>query len=263
MHLLADVAGYFVAGEVTTAGGVKSLTPYRLLDTREGSTGPLAGFGTRTVPTAGPSVPSGVSAVVVNLTAVTPTMAGYLSAYPTGGAVPNASNLNFNTGQVVPNLVFVKVAADGSFVVRNGSPGKVEVVVDIAGYVFGGTPGSDPGMYRPLSPARLLDTRPGYGGTGPLAPNGVKSLTVAGVPVGGVSAVIVNVTVVPGGGEGYLTVYPADAPQIPWASNLNFPPSEAVANLVAAKTSVAGAISLYNGSAASTNVIVDLAGYFT
>jgi hypothetical protein len=269
-QLVADVAGYFVAWTVTAAGGVTAVTPYRLLDTRksEGGTGPLAGNGTRTVATAGRGgVPAtGVSAVVVNLTAVTPVMAGYLSAYPTGGAIPNASNVNFTPGPAVPNLALIKVSSDGSFTVRNGSPGMTEVVADVAGYVLGGTP-TGPGLYVPVDPGRLLDTRPAFGGTGPVAAFGVKTLPVvgkAGLPgAAGVSGVVVNVTVVAGAADGYLTVYPADAAQTPFAANLNFWPRQELQNLVAAKTSAAGAIAIYNGSPGPNNLVVDVAGYFT
>ncbi|MGV8848851.1 MAG: hypothetical protein ACOH16_04810 [Propionibacteriaceae bacterium] len=265
-HLVADVAGYFVGGPVTDPGGVTAVDPYRLLDSRV-SGGALPALGSRTVQTSGlGNVPAGVSAVVVNVTAVTPQTAGYLSVYPSDGAVPTSSNVNFVAGQVVPNLAFVKVAADGSFVVRNGSAGAMHVVVDVAGYVLGGSVAGS-GMFVPVNPTRALDTRPAYGGSGPVAAYGVKTLPLAGTPglpaASGLSGVVVNVTVVSGASPGYLTVYPADATQVPLASNLNFRVADAVPNLVAAKTSASGAIAIYNGSASPVHVIVDIAGYFT
>ena len=51
--------------------------------------------------------------------------------------VPTASNLNFVAGQTIPNLVMVKVAADGTFKIANtfgGSGGTVNIIVDIVGY---------------------------------------------------------------------------------------------------------------------------------
>jgi len=47
-------------------------------------------------------LPPGASAVSVNLTAVTPASAGFLSAYPCGGSPPATSNVNFLAGQVRP-----------------------------------------------------------------------------------------------------------------------------------------------------------------
>src|SRR5713226_9420525 len=99
---------------VTTApvgGTYHPLTPARILDTRFSSRlGPgvtinvqITGKGG--VPTAG------VSAVVLNVTATDISQAGFLTVYPQGGSVPLASNLNFNAGQTVPNLVTVGVGS--------------------------------------------------------------------------------------------------------------------------------------------------------
>ena len=262
-HVVADVAGYFMDGSVTDPGGLTAVSPSRLLDTR--NTGIVPGNGSVRVQAAGlGGVPAaGVAAVVVNLTAVTPAASGYLTAYPTGGAIPNASNVNFTAGQVVPNLAFVKLGADGSFTVRNTSPGATHVVADVAGYVLAGT-ATSAGMFVPLSPTRVLDTRPAYGGSGAIGGNSVKVLTVAGaggVPVSGVSGVVLNVTAV-ASAAGFLTVYPADV-GVPNASNVNFTAGQVVPNLVAVKTSAAGQVAIRNTSPGATNVIADVAGYFT
>jgi hypothetical protein len=265
--MVADVAGYFVAGTVVDPGGVTAVTPSRLVDTRVamGGTGPVAADKTLDVQVTGRGgVPAtGVSAVVVNITAVTPSRSGYLTAYPTGGAVPNTSNVNFSAGEVVPNLAFVKLSANGSFTVMNSSTGTTEVVVDVAGYVLDGTV-TGSGMFVSLPPTRVLDTRPAYGGTGPVAGNAVKVLTVAGaggVPATGISGVVLNVTVV-ASAPGFLTVYPADV-AVPNASNLNFVAGQVVPNLVAVKTSALGEVAIKNSSPGATNVIADVAGYFT
>jgi serine protease len=171
--------------------------------------------------------------------------------------------VNFVAGQVVPNLAFVKLAADGSFTVQNTSPGGTHVVVDVVGYVQAGTVTAS-GMFVALSPARVLDTRPAYGGSGALAGNEVRVLTVAGlggVPASGVSGVVMNVTAV-ATADGYLTLYPANV-GIPNASNVNFTAGQVVPNLVAVKTDSAGAVAIRNGSLGATDVIADVSGYFT
>jgi hypothetical protein len=267
-EVVADVAGYFVGGTAVDPGGLTAVAPSRLLDTRPemGGTGAVTPFGsTRVQVTGRGGVPgSGVSAAVVNLTAVAPTFPGFLTAFPTGGSVPTASNVNFVAGQVVPNLAVVKLDADGSFTLRNGSAGWTHEVVDVVGYVMDGlVTGS--GMYVPVNPSRILETRPEYGGTGAVAPFGVKTLAVTGVggvPATGVSGVVMNVTVVAGGAPGYLTVYPADV-AAPLASNLNFTPGLTVPNLVAVKTSAAGAVNILNASTSAIQVIADVSGYFT
>jgi serine protease len=158
----------------------------------------------------------------------------------------------------------VKLAANGSFTVKNSSPGSTHVVADVAGYVLDGeVTGS--GMFVPLAPTRVLDTRPMYGGAGAVPGDTVKVLTVTGVggvPPTGVSGVVLNVTAV-ATAPGFLTVYPADAASAPNASNLNFTAGQVVPNLVSVKTSAAGAVAIRNVSPGSTNVIADVAGYFT
>ncbi len=262
-HVVADVAGFFADGTVAEPGGLTAVSPSRLLDTRDSSA--LTPGGSVVIQATGRGgVPAtGVSSVVVNLTAVTPAGSGFLTAYPTGGAVPNASNVNFTAGQVVPNLAFVKLAADGSFTVKNSSPGATHVVADVAGYVLdGAVTGS--GMFVPLTPTRVLDTRPVYGGSGAVGAGALKTLTMTGaggVPASGVSGVVLNVTAV-ASAAGFLTVYPADV-AAPNASNVNFTAGQVVPNLVAVKTSTTGQVTIKNSSPGSTNVIADVAGYFT
>jgi hypothetical protein len=114
------------------------LTPSRILDTRLGIGAPRARVGARrTVKlqvdnTAG--VPAGgVTAVAMNLTAVTPTNAGFVTVYPDSRPLPTVSNLNFSAGQTIPNLVVVPVI-DGRIDFYNGSGGTVQLIADLDGY---------------------------------------------------------------------------------------------------------------------------------
>ena len=79
---------------------------------------------------------SGVTAVAVNVTVTDPTAVSFLTVYPSGGSRPLASNLNYVAGQTVPNLVIVKVGADGFITLYNHS-GAVHVIVDVAGWFSG------------------------------------------------------------------------------------------------------------------------------
>jgi hypothetical protein len=109
-----------------------------VLDTRSGTGGhnaPLGPGRTLDLAIAGAGgVPStGVSGVVVNLTAVAPNAGGWLTAWPSGQAMPLASNLNFVPGSVVPNLAVVKVGAGGKLSLYN-SAGSTAVIVDVVGW---------------------------------------------------------------------------------------------------------------------------------
>ena len=141
IQLIADVQGYFLSGSGTGTGGFKALNPQRILDTRSGLGGShraAAKVETKIhVEGAGGVPASGVSAVVVNVTAVTPSTAGNLVAYPTGVPQPNASNLNFSLGHNRANLVIVPVDSFGWISLGNNSLGSVDELVDVAGYFLG------------------------------------------------------------------------------------------------------------------------------
>ena len=158
----------------------------------------------------------------------------------------------------MPNLVTVPLSVDGSVTIFSNA--HTEVVVDIEGYYADslGTPG---GRFRPTSPTRLFDTRDGTGGFGTtFGSSTTRRFDVsgrAGLPSGGMTAVVMNVTVTKPTASGFLTVFPDDA-TIPTVSNLNFVPQQTVPNLVIVKVPDSGVINIFN-SAGSTDVIV---GYF-
>jgi hypothetical protein len=246
------------------------LTPARILDTRDGTGGiPAAALGPSAaldVQIAGRGgVPAaGISAVILNVTVTGGTAPGYLVVYQKGIARPRASNLNWVAGQTVANLVEVPLSADGQVTVFN-SQGSSNVIFDVLGYVSlpDQSPGPD-GLYNPLVPARLLDTRTGLGGATRVAPGGTVSLQVTGrgnVPATGVSAVVLNVTATNPSGSSYVTVWPDGAPR-PLASSLNFVAGQTVPNRVIVAVGAGGRVDLYN-FAGKVDLVVDVGGYFT
>jgi hypothetical protein len=115
-----------------------------------------------------------------------------------------------------------------------------------------------------LTPTRILDTR----ASASLVADATMQLTVtgrAGVPLSGVDAVLVNLTVTDTGADGYLTTWPTGEAR-PNTSSLNFAAGQTVANLVVAKIGANGAISIWNSGDAvwrqPVHVIVDVVGYF-
>jgi alpha-tubulin suppressor-like RCC1 family protein len=136
--VLVDVGGYFVAD----APSFEGLAPVRLADTREGATtidgasqggGALAGddeLAVRMISRGG--VLPAAAAVALNVTAVDMEDAGYLTVFPCGQEPPNASNVNYATGQTIANSVTVKIGAGGAVCVYSSAAG--HVIVDVAGY---------------------------------------------------------------------------------------------------------------------------------
>lgn len=245
------------------AGTFNKLTPTRLLDTRSQGGMPLKPQQTLTFNgTAG--IDGTVNAVALTITAVSPTGAGWLTVYPTGGTKPLASTVNFLPGRTTPNSTIVKTGTGGSVSVFNGSTGTVDVLADLTGYWSGGT--VDPtvaGSMNTLTPTRIVDTRNGAGT--PLAKKSTLKVPVegiSGVPATNVSAVAVNLTVTNPTAAGWLTADAEAPPAEALTSSLNFLPKQSRAALAVVPVNPDGSISIYNGSTGTAAVIVDILGYF-
>lgn len=244
-QLVADVVGYY---RQQAGSQYVSLVPQRILDTRTG-----AGAGIKEVVPAGGSVTFSVqylgqladpndvptvTAVAMNLTAVNGSAGGFLTAYPAGEPLPNASNVNYPAHQDIANMTIVPVGTNNDITIHNSSTGTVELVADADGY-FTTTRGFaagtytasefEPSAYLPMAtPYRWLDTRTGYG---PLV--GGTSTTYPFTDDPFVDGVVMNATVAEPTASGFLTVFPGDATSgVPNASNINFLSGHDTPNMV-------------------------------
>ncbi len=130
----------------------------------------------------------------------------------------------------------------------------------LAGAAGAGTPG---GEFFPVAPLRVLDTRYSIGASGPVTGTVTARVTgfpAIGVPVSGVLAVALNVTITQPSSAGYATTYPAGA-GTPLASNHNFGAGQTVANLVVVGVGPNGLVSTLVSSG-SAHVIYDLVGWY-
>ncbi|MEU6314398.1 hypothetical protein [Streptomyces sp. NPDC047014] len=267
IDLIADVTGYF---SKTAANGYTSVTPSRVVDTREGlgaGRGQLAEQATFSTQITGRGgVPSTAKAVALNVTVTEPRAVGHLTVYPSGGAAPTSSNLNFSAGQTIANSVIVPIGADGRISIRNAAWGGTHVVVDVVGYY---SPESASALIR-NTPSRWFDTRT-WGD--PLDGRGyIYGQFAQGDP--NVTSVVTNATVTNTASTGFLTVAPDpnswDAYQNGWesqpvppnSSNLNWGPGQTVPNLVQATSGPYGVIDFWNMSWKSTDLIVDYFGFY-
>ena len=101
-------------------------------------------------------VPADADAVVINMTAVDARTAGYATVYPCGQPRPEASNLNFTTGQTTANLTIATPGTNGRICIYSNTT--IDVVADTTGYFPNN---SD---YTPITnPTRILDTRNAIG----------------------------------------------------------------------------------------------------
>ena len=251
---------------VSAGSAYTALPPTRLLDTRSdgGTLGPNSSLN---LTVTGGGVPADATAVALNVTVTNTTSGSYLTVYPAGGILPLVSNLNWAGGETVPNLVIVPVGVNGQVTIYNDM-GTTDVVVDLEGYFAPEAVGSTQGSYVPLPPARITDTRPNSGEPnagktmGPSGTLNIQAAGVGGVPLSGVSAVVLNVTVTDTTSASYLTAFPQGTTQ-PLASNLNWVAGDTVANRVVVPVNPStGQITIYN-DAGTADVVIDVNGYFT
>ena len=277
-HLLVDIAGWFAGGDAATAAFIGT-TPNRFIDTRNAIGTPKARLpanGVFRVPMAGAAVlrtdgtpaniPAGSPAVAVNVTAVNPSAAGYLTVWPCGTPMPVASNVNFTKGANVANGVVAPVGPDGGICIYSNQ--QTDILVDVLGW-FGGGAGTPP--FVGAVPLRLVDTRNAIGGpTGRITPSTPRAVPVRGVTLtvngaaqavpADATAVALNVTIAEAGEAGYATVWPCGTAR-PEASNVNFVRGGTVANGVVAPIGPDGSVCVFSDKDA--HLIVDISGWFT
>ncbi|MEL6890369.1 MAG: SGNH/GDSL hydrolase family protein [Actinomycetota bacterium] len=150
-HVVVDLQGAFHPDHPDGLGFDPLPTPQRLHDTRN------TGRRTEIRLTA----PAGAEAVAINLTTVDQDAPGLLQAAPCRTEVEVAA-LNYLFDPVIAASAIAEVGDDGTFCVTSTS--SVDVIVDLTGTF------SDSGALRfvPVVPTRMLDTRNGTGGWGPL-----------------------------------------------------------------------------------------------
>jgi hypothetical protein len=291
-----DTCTYGQGGPTTTSGSFHPTTPTRILDTRFGigiTNGPVrTGDGrhssldpiTRRDETANHDLQvtgrfgipsSGVSAVLLNVTADQAPGPGFLSVIPkpprvgdifndqaTYGWLPGTSNVNVGNGAPVPNLVLARVGAGGKIRISN-SYGPTHVIADVAGWFGTGGAHLDGEGFAGVVPSRVMDSRIGLGGPqSPFAAGESRTIDIAGragIPENAQS-VVVNITSASASGPGYVSAYP-DGQTAPNASNLNVSTGQIRANTAVVKIGQNGRIRIL-AAEAGMDIIVDVLGSF-
>lgn len=274
--LLASVLALPAPVAAANTDYVPLAAPARVLDTRlDGVTvdghgvggGMVVAGATREFKLGGRAgIPLDAAAVVLNVTIAGPTANGFATIYACDQPTPLASNVNFDLGETIPNLVTTRMSAEGKVCIYAGAA-SFYVVADAIGYYPAAT------TFVPLAaPARLLDTRPdgvtidGHAqASGFVSAGTVKEFKVGGrvgIPKG-IDGVVLNVTVTQANGTGFAVVYPCAAvtDPVPLASNLNFVAGDTVANLVTTRISAQGKACIYAG-AAGAHFIADAVGWY-
>lgn len=265
-YLVLDVVGYVPGGSPYVP-----VAPARYADSRpDGATfdgvrvgfGPVAPGSTVEVPVAGRgSVPGSASVVVVGLTVTRGRGTGFATVHSCLATVPEASSINFRTGDNRPNELIAALDPDGDICVTVFGA-STHVVLDVVGYL-----GPAAG-YTTVRPARFADTRPAgttvdgrQRATGPVGPGRTLRVQLTGrgtVPTEA-STAVVNLTVVNASGTGFATVHPC-LTAVPNASSINFRAGTTRANELVALLDPAGGVCITVDGAA-TNVVLDVVGH--
>ncbi|GGN34048.1 hypothetical protein GCM10011578_074480 [Streptomyces fuscichromogenes] len=261
VDLVVDVSGYFTSGDgATSPGGYVPISQSRLLDTRNGTGAPeakIAPGGTLNVQIDGMAGVTGEASVYANLIVPASGDDGSLYAYASGGStgqpVMDYKSVTTSQGAVIP------VGSDGQITLKNGSTTQsIDVVLDVYGYFTQAASGG--GVFTAVQD-RLLDTRSSTA----IPAGGSVSVTVAdhdGIPTS-FGAAALNLTTTGQQNPGYLRVWPTGQPMPTDTSVDSFQASTSTSDLVIAQPGDQGAVSIYNGSTGTIQLIVDLEGWFS
>jgi uncharacterized repeat protein (TIGR03803 family) len=243
-----------------------TVAPCRLIDTRQ-TGGAIQGGSFRTFPIpeeGGCNIPATAAAYSLNVTVVPIGRLGYLTLWPAGIDLrPVVSTLNATDGRVKADAAIVPAGTSGG--VNVYVTDTANVILDINGY-FAPVSGSTLEFY-PLPPCRVADTRDPSkpSGLGPPSLTGgqprdfpILNAASCNIPPSA-AAYSLNLTVVPHGGLGYLTVWPTGQNR-PTVSTLNDALGHVIANAAIVVAGTGNEVSAY--ATDNTDLIIDINGYF-
>ncbi len=245
-----------ITATTSPPGKLTTVTPRRIVDTRPDDSDafdvPLGAGHAMRVPLGA----TGSTAAAVNITAVGPCGAGYLTAYPCDEAPPLASNVNHPSWRTTATASTVMLDGAGDFCVY--AYATTDVIVDLFGLY--GPSGSS---YTPITPTRFVDTRPGatsplHGMLTPNVPVAVKIAGVGAVPASA-TAVSFNLTAVQPTADVYVSAYPCAATP-PVVSNINALAGSIVANGVVVDLDDSGSVCVVAN--APVHLVLDVTGSF-
>ena len=210
-------------------------------------------------------VPADASAVILSAVVTNVTMPGHLRIYPAGPDVPNTSVVNYAPGKDKATATIVSLPASGKISFYSDTSLPVEVVLDVTGYVVGGS------TYTAMPPKRVLDSRSGSGHLGPI-PGALAAQTAYQVRLAGsggipadATSVVLNVVAIGPSAVGHLRIYPSTGASTvpPDVSSINYVPGRDIPNLVVVALPESGIVNLYSSMApgGSVHLAVDVVGY--
>lgn len=172
INLVVDLQGYFTAAGATGA----SFTPGvgRVLDSRASGSSILAKNETRAIPVAGqagvPVMGSGITAVVLTLTAVHGGSEGRAAVWANGTTQPDTTSINFQTDEIRTNTVTVALGSNGKISLNNIAD-PTDYVIDVQGWYV-----------NPQAPTISCQSPYGAGSWAPTTPESDITCTIVAPP---------------------------------------------------------------------------------
>ncbi len=234
----------------------ESVAPRRLVDTRDGTGGldqPIGDGCTLRLDVGAAGVPAEASAVSLSVTALG-SKPGFLTAFPCSAGRPDTSNLNTRAGAFpTPNLVVA--IPDSTRHVCIFSLFEADLIIDLTGWW---TADGDQQLTT-IAPVRAEDTRDDPGRAA-VPGNTARTIPLASIIPADATAVVGNLTVTEPSADGFLTVFPCDAP-VPVASNLNFRQNESRAVAIVVGLDDAARLCVFTSTDA--HIVFDVSGYYS
>ncbi len=140
-----------------------------------------------------------------------------------------------------------------------------DLIIDVNGYFM--APMARELLYHPITPCRAVDTRASQGKFGAFGPPAVTAIMDREFPLASsgcnvpeaARAIAMNMTVVPHGRLDYVSMWPSAQPY-PNVSTLNATDGGVIANAAITPTGANASVTVR--ASASTEIIVDINGYF-
>lgn len=246
------------------AGQYTPISPVRIVDTTasNGQVVNVAVTGVSGIPS------SGISAVTLNISAISPSASGHLTAYEDDIADPGHGVVTFQSGQNANGEDVVSIGADGGIDIGVYGPSSVTITASVRGYFTDGTAVSAGETFVPMTEAEVLDTRTGLGvqngAIGPLASGQSMPVQLGGtdgLPSGGVDAVAIEIGAIGGATSGDLIDGTTSSlTGIPSVLSYNANEIDRQSDYVSLPSS--GTVWIKNGGSGSVGLQVLLEGYF-
>ncbi|MTD16814.1 hypothetical protein GIS00_23045 [Nakamurella sp. YIM 132087] len=140
VHLVADVAGYYLAGTATAPGTSTTLIPSRVLDSRAGkgiTAGPVtAGESVALQVSANGGVPplTSVGAVVLEVSVVGASRSGTVQVFPDMSSEPATTAVSVAAGTTTSTRVVVAPGPNGKVRFTNSTGANVQLVAAVTGW---------------------------------------------------------------------------------------------------------------------------------